>query len=127
ESLPKKEQSIIENKILEELIQVNKNISTIKDIQTKIACQYMDVVTTSGIGTGLAADPEKIKIMSLIVKKYDKKLGIASGITFNNVEYYKSVTYFLVATGISKDFHTFNPILVKKLSDKINKLKQIQE
>jgi len=36
ESLPKKEQSIIENKILEELIQVNKNISTIKDIQTKM-------------------------------------------------------------------------------------------
>ncbi len=94
---------------------------------TKIACQYMDVVTTSGIGTGLAAEPEKIKIMSSIVKKYDKKLGIASGITFNNVEDYKSVNYFLVATGISKDFHTFNPLLVKKLSDKINKLKQIQE
>ncbi|KKM16799.1 hypothetical protein LCGC14_1682190 [marine sediment metagenome] len=96
-------------------------------LATKIACQYMDVVTTSGIGTGLAAEPEKIKIMSSIVKKYDKKLGIASGITFNNVEDYKSVNYFLVATGISKDFHTFNPLLVKKLSDKINKLKQIQE
>ncbi len=86
---------------------------------TKIACQYMDVVTTSGIGTGLAAEPEKIKIMSTIVKKYNKKIGIASGITFNNVEDYKSVNYFLVATGISNDFYTFNPLLVKKLSDKI--------
>ncbi len=90
---------------------------------TKIACHYMDVVTTSGSGTGLAAEPEKIKMMSTIVKKYNKKLGIASGIRFNNVEDYKSVNYFLVATGISNDFYTFNPLLVKKLSDKINKLK----
>lgn len=92
---------------------------------TKIACQYMDVVTTSGPGTGMAAEPEKIRIMNTIVKKYNKKLGIASGITPNNIEDYKSVNYFLVATGISKNFHTFNPLLVKKLSDKINKLKTI--
>jgi len=92
-------------------------------LATKIACQYLDVITTSGIGTGLAAEPEKIKIMSTIVKKYNKKIGIASGITISNVEDYKSVDYYLVATGISKDFHTFNPVLVKQLSDKINKLK----
>jgi len=91
-------------------------------LSTKIACHYMDVVTTSGVGTGKAADPEKIKIMSTVAKKYNKTLGIASGITPNNVEDYNSVNYFLVATGISKDFHAFNPILVKKLSDKINKL-----
>ena len=89
---------------------------------SKIACQYMDVVTTSGAGTGISAEPEKIKIMSTIVKKCNKKLGIASGITPNNIEDYKSVNYFLVATGISDDFHAFNPILVKKLSDKINKI-----
>ena len=89
---------------------------------TKIACKYMDVVTTSGAGTGISAEPEKIKIMSKITNKYNKKLGIASGITPNNIEDYKSVNYFLVATGISKSFHAFNPILVKKLSDKINKL-----
>ncbi len=90
---------------------------------TKIACHYMDVITTSGAGTGLAAKPEKIKIMSTIAKKYNKKLGIASGITLNNVEDYNSVNYFLVATGISKTFHAFNPLSVKKLSDKISKLK----
>ncbi|HEC40230.1 hypothetical protein LCGC14_0999760 [marine sediment metagenome] len=94
-------------------------------LATKIACQYMDVVTTSGLGTGISAEPEKIKSMSPIVKKYNKKLGIASGITINNVEDYKSVNYFLVATGISTDFYTFNPELVKELSDKIKKLKKI--
>lgn len=91
-------------------------------LATKIACRYMDVITTSGNGTGISAEPEKIKIMSPIAKKYNKKIGIASGITFNNVEDYKSVNYYLVATGISKDFYTFNPILMKKLSDKISKL-----
>jgi len=87
---------------------------------TKIACRYMDVITTSGNGTGISAEPEKIRIMSPIVQKYNKKLGIASGITINNIEDYKSVNYYLVATGISKDFFTFNPKLVKELSDKIN-------
>jgi predicted TIM-barrel enzyme len=89
---------------------------------TQIACHYMDVVTTSGSGTGMAAEPEKIKTMSTVAKKYNKKLGIASGITPNNIKDYESVTYFLVATGISKDFHTFNPLLVKELSEKIHKL-----
>lgn len=94
---------------------------------TRIACQYMDVVTTSGSGTGIAAEPEKIDIMDKIVNKYNKKLGIASGITPNNVENYKSVNYFLVATGISQDFFTFNPRLMKKLSNKINNLNKGSE
>ena len=85
-------------------------------LATKIACRYMDVITTSGNGTGVSAEPEKINLMSPIVQKYNKKLGIASGITINNIEDYKSVNYYLVATGISKDFFTFNPILVKKLA-----------
>ena len=93
------------------------------NLATKIACQYMDVITTSGPGTGKSAEPEKLNKMSPIVKKYNKRLGIASGITPKNVEDYKSVNYFLVATGISYNFHTFNPLLVKELSDKINKLK----
>ncbi|KKM18422.1 hypothetical protein LCGC14_1665850 [marine sediment metagenome] len=96
-------------------------------LATKIACQYMDVVTTSGNGTGISAKPEKIKKMSPVVQKYNKKLGIASGITINNVEDYNSVDYFLVATGISDNFHTFNPLLVKELSDKIKKLKKIKD
>ena len=90
-------------------------------LATKIACQYMDVITTSGAGTGKSAEPERIKIMSTTAKKYNKKIGIASGITPKNVEDYKSVNYFLVATGISKSFHTFDPLLMKDLSDKINK------
>lgn len=88
---------------------------------TKIACEYMDVVTTSGPGTGKSAKPEKVELMGTTAKKYNKNLGLASGVTSDNVEDYKSVNYFLVKTGISKDFHTFDPILVKELSDKIHK------
>jgi len=89
---------------------------------TKIACKYMDVVTTSGAGTGLSANPEKVEIMGITAKKYNKKLGLASGTTIDNVENYKLVNYFLVKTGISQDHITFNPILVRQLADKIHKL-----
>jgi len=89
---------------------------------TKIACKYMDVVTTSGAGTGLSANPRKVKIMGTIAKKYNKKLGLASGVSIENINKYKLVNYFLVKTRISQDYITFNPILVKKLADKIHKL-----
>ena len=93
---------------------------------TKIACKYLDVITTSGTGTGIAAEPKKITTMAKIIKKKNKTLAIASGITIDNIKNYKYVKYFLVATGISKDFFTFNSSLVKELSDKINELNQLK-
>jgi hypothetical protein len=60
-----------------------------------------DVPTTSGSGTGYAADIEKIKeIVSYLPK--GKRLGLASGVTMENVESYleAGVTDFLVATSL---------------------------
>ncbi|MHA1490446.1 MAG: BtpA/SgcQ family protein [Promethearchaeota archaeon] len=89
---------------------------------TEIACNYMDVITTSGMGTGIPPDTIKIKTMSNVVRENGKKLAIASGITPENIQNYKDADIFLVSTGISRDFNNFNPILVKELSEKIKKL-----
>ena len=41
-------------------------------VAIEILGQYMDVVTSSGPGTGKSAEPERIKIMSKTAKKYNK-------------------------------------------------------
>lgn len=83
----------------------------------KNAAPFMDVVTTSGPGTGMAAALDKIRWMSLEAPK----LAIASGITPENVrEYLPHVHYFLVATGISKSFTELDPVRTKKLADLIH-------
>jgi len=69
----------------------------------KIAAKYMDGVTTSGPGTGMAAEPEKIRMMRQALGS--TPLAIASGITPENVrDYLGFADCFLVATGISKSF-----------------------
>jgi hypothetical protein len=68
----------------------------------KSASHFMDVVTTSGDGTGHPANPEKIKTMKDAIGKCP--LGIASGISAENVEDYKdSADAFLVATSLFAD------------------------
>ncbi len=82
------------------------------------ASQYMDVITTSGSGTGVAANIKRITDMRKGLGA-DKTLAIASGITPENVSKYASIVdCFLVATGISKDFHNFDPFLVRSLIQK---------
>ena len=69
----------------------------------RIAMRYMDVVTTSGPGTGIAAEREKIVAMREATG--DFPLAIASGITPDNVgDYLEVADCFLVATGISRSF-----------------------
>ncbi len=82
---------------------------------TEIACKYMDVITTSGIGTGIAPEVKKIKVMSEIVHKNHKKLAIASGISSKNINSYKMADIFMASTWISRDFTHLNPQLVRKL------------
>lgn len=68
------------------------------------ARDLMDVVVTSGERTGSAPDLKKIQDMSEGCGK--DKLGIASGITPENVEdFLPFASHFLVATGISRNFH----------------------
>jgi predicted TIM-barrel enzyme len=78
------------------------------------AARYMDVVTTSGWGTGHAASPKKIATMKRALGNYP--LAIASGITPGNVgEYLAIADCFLVATGISKSFDELDPERVAAL------------
>jgi hypothetical protein len=82
----------------------------------RIAGQYMDVVTTSGAGTGQAAHLEKISAMKAALG--DLPLAIASGITPENVRDYLPISdCYLVATGIGDSFEELNPGRVGALVD----------
>lgn len=92
---------------------------TVSDLE--LACQaaegLMDVITTSGPGTGKAASIEKVRRMKGAT---EIPIGIASGITPENVrEYLPYVDYYLVATGISKSFTELDPIKVKELVEAV--------
>ncbi len=64
------------------------------------AGQWMDVVTTSGVATGSAAELSKIKAFREALP--ERPLAIASGVTPENVHLYRSsVDAILVATGIN--------------------------
>ncbi len=77
---------------------------------------FMDVVTTSGPGTGQAAHVEKIQTMKAALGAFP--LAIASGITPGNVsDYLPYADCFLVATGISQNFEQLDVMkLVRLLS-----------
>lgn len=71
------------------------------------ALPFMDVVCTTGSGTGSAPGVSKIAEMKAAIG--DNKLSIASGITPQNALSFKPYAYaVLTATGISDDFHTLN-------------------
>lgn len=92
----------------------------VADLETacKAAARHMDVVTTSGPGTGHAADLEKIRRMKAALG--DFPLAIASGITPENVvEYLPYVDSLLVATGISRSFTELDPAKVRDLVETV--------
>ncbi|MGD2078552.1 MAG: BtpA/SgcQ family protein [Chloroflexota bacterium] len=79
-----------------------------------LATQYMDVVTTSGVGTGQAAQLDKIRTMKEAIG--DFPLAIASGISPENVGDYLAIAdCFLVATGINRSWSEVDPQLLKRL------------
>jgi predicted TIM-barrel enzyme len=91
-----------------------------------IACDYMDVVTTSGPGTGQAANPEKVLRMKEAMGSHP--LAIASGITPENVEeFLPYVDHILVATGISKDFHNLDADKTKQLIETVRSYDATEE
>lgn len=84
-----------------------------------LATPYMDVVTTSGPGTGYAASREKIQALREALG--DFPLAIASGITPENIyDYLDLADCFLVATGISKSFTDLDPDRVKALMGQVD-------
>jgi len=77
----------------------------------------IDVLTTSGVGTGHAPDIAKLAILA---EGFEKKIAVASGVTPDNaVEMLPYVDHFLVATGISKNFHTIDEDKCKALVNAI--------
>lgn len=86
-----------------------------------IAARHMDVVTTSGTKTGIAADLSKIKTFRRILE--NRALAVASGITPENAtDYTPLVDAFLVATGINHkgDFYNIDPVRLKALLEICN-------
>lgn len=78
------------------------------------ATHYMDVVTTSGDATGKPPLPDKIQQLRNGLGQHGH-LAIASGITPDNVHLYPQADAFLVATGVSHDFYTFDTAKVRQL------------
>ncbi len=69
------------------------------------------IPTTSGEATGKAANLDKISMMAEGLQV--KKMGLASGLTPENIkEYVPYIEYGLVSTGISKNFHEIDPSLL---------------
>jgi phosphoribosylanthranilate isomerase len=69
-------------------------------LAAQIATKYVDVVTTSGEGTGRAPNKEKIQTMKAAIGNFP--LAIASGISPDNVQDYSQADCFLVATSLLK-------------------------
>lgn len=81
----------------------------------QIATTYMDVVTTSGAGTGQEPNFDKIITMKKAIG--NTPLAIASGISPKNIRYYLDYAdCFLVATSLLKpDTNDFDPYLLESL------------
>lgn len=78
----------------------------------------MDVVITSGLGTGHAADVDKIRRMKRALGTHP--LAIASGITPENIaDYLPHADSFLVATGIGRTFTELDPVRTRGLIDRV--------
>ncbi len=88
----------------------------------KLACEEAslatDVATTSGAGTGKAADVEKIKTIREFLGSHP--MAIASGVSAQNIDNYKGIAnYLLVASSITSSGEM---IIKDKLIELKNKL-----
>lgn len=84
--------------------------------RAKLAAPFVDVITTSGSGTGSAPGVDKIRLMKEAVP--DKPLAIASGMTPENIRtFLPYADYFLVATGISDSHTELNSTRVRAFAD----------
>ncbi len=91
-------------------------------ISARIARDWMDVVTTSGIATGEETDDAKVTTFRAAIG--DTPLALASGVTPGNAGRYSDVDCFMVATGISLpgQFHDIDAALLAQLMAKTRQL-----
>ncbi len=86
--------------------------------QARRARDGVDVVTTSGDGTGIAAPTAKLAAFREALG--DHALALASGITPENVRcYLPFVDAYLVATGIESSWGVLDPQRTKALADAV--------
>lgn len=83
--------------------------------EARIAAPFVDVITTSGDGTGLPPEVEKIQRMKAAAPKIP--LAIASGMTPENIQDFLMANYFMAATGISDTFTELNPLKTRLFAD----------
>jgi len=87
--------------------------------EARYVAGFVDVVTTSGDGTAQSASIGKIIQIREAIGPL-KPLAIASGVTPENVEIYlPHANAFLVASGISLDWHNFSESKMKSLVDRV--------
>lgn len=83
-----------------------------------LAASYVDVICTSGPGTGVAADISKVRAMRAGTAA---PIALASGITPENVrDYLPYVDAYLVGTGIEARFGVLDPRKVEALLSAIH-------
>ncbi|MBE3112729.1 MAG: adenine phosphoribosyltransferase [Acidobacteria bacterium] len=83
-------------------------------VAAEMSVPYMDVLCTSGPGTGHPADIEKVR--ALRAGLGDHAMALASGITPENVQSYMPyVQAFLVGTGIESQLGVFDPTKIEAL------------
>lgn len=83
------------------------------------ATEYVDVLTTSGVATGVAADTPKVENIRRYVG--DHYLALASGVSIENVKnFLPLVDAFLVASKIESYFGVLDPYATSKLSELIH-------
>jgi uncharacterized protein len=88
---------------------------------------FMDVLCTSGPGTGQAADPAKVIGLRNGLGP-DGALALASGVTDDNVAgFLPHVDAYLVGTGIEKDFGVLDPGKVARLQALISGGKPLRD
>ena len=80
-----------------------------------LAAPYMDVICTSGPGTGYAADVDKVRALRAGLG-VDHAMALASGVTPDNVRSYMPyIQAFLVGTGIEHKLGVFDPVKIESL------------
>lgn len=82
------------------------------------AKRYLDVITTSGVSTGISADSSKVQKIKLLAENHP--VALASGVTPENIkDYIEHTDISIVATGISKDYRNLDPKKVAELAKTI--------
>lgn len=105
--------------------QENASGDVLKNLCDQIPKEGNIIPTTSGSATGKAANLKKIEEIRSFLGR-DQRLGIASGITYENIESFKErgVTDFLVATSLIQDnLNGFDILSEEKIKLLVEKIK----